>query len=1164
MIAIDADVGRSYALVSGGKVFAWGQNDKGQLGNGTTTQSARPIQVPGLTGVKAIATGQYHTLALKKDGTVVAWGDNTYGQVGTGALSSKPQTSPTKVQGLPGKVIAIAAGQNGDYSMALLQDRTVWTWGRNEYGDLGNGTAQASAKPVQVKGLTTVTKIAASGGCGFGVTADGRVWAWGDNKLGQLGDNAQSDHSLVPVQVKGLRGIKLITAGGGFGLVEKTDGTLWTWGSNRVGELGNGQAAGGNSLVPVQVIAATATAAKVAGTKIGPFSTTTFLLILLAATTAVVVLGSLLRGRARRGRRRPPRVATEGPPWAADAPGAPAYAAPIGAQAPAASAVPVPAGRAWPDESTPDWAEYGRRILFLSRVDLFAGQPSDVLTRLAMALKLVDVPSGGVVVREGDLGDQFFLVEAGTLAVTRQFNGQAREFARMGPGDFFGEIALIGQGRRTATVQAASSAQLWALPVTEFREIVARNPELDAAVRRVAAQRDAGGRTGLFEVEERNLATVMTDSPQKQIRIGRSPSNEIVFESPLVSAHHAVIEPNGSTLRLRDLNSTNGTYVNGARVRVADLSDGDEIWVADERFIFDHRAIHRPVEPDGIRLDAIGVGKEVAGGKQLLNDVTLSILPGEFVAIVGGSGTGKTTLIDSLSGVQAPTSGQVLYNGRDYYRDLAFFRNVLGYVPQDDIIHTDLPLRLTLRHEARLRLPTDTSEEELDATVDKALAELELTPQADVMVRLLSGGQRKRSSIGAELLTSPKIFFLDEPTSGLDPFTDAQMMVLLRRLADSGSTVILTTHATKNVMQCDKVVFMARGGNVTFFGTPQGALRYFGAQDFDQIYQRLAEEGTPEEWRERFLSSQESRQVIAGRLASIESGADGVERQSLGDTPGAGDFRRGFHQFRVLTRRSLDLLRYNPSSLPGLIAPPILFTVLALALFHSGAYTPTANSALALQILFLLSFSAFIFGLLFAIQEIVKEFPIFRRERFVNLGILPYVMSKLAILAPLLVVMLVVMIAILRVTGRLPSSGARVYGELLLTLVLTGLVGLGLALYTSALVHTTQQATDMLSVWIMPQVLFGGALLAVRQMGIVGRILSVIAPVRWSFEELGHAVDLTQHFQTDTSRIGPGLAFEYANTFRRDPLQNWIILCFFIVVPIALTCVVLKRRTASR
>ena len=304
--------------------------------------------------------------------------------------------------------------------------------------------------------------------------------------------------------------------------------------------------------------------------------------------------------------------------------------------------------------------------------------------------------------------------------------------------------------------------------------------------------------------------------------------------------------------------------------------------------------------------------------------------------------------------------------------------------------------------------------------------------------------------------------------------------------------------------------------------------------------------------------------MIAGRLASIESGADGVERQSLGDTQGAGDLRRGFHQFRVLTRRSLDLLLHNPSSLPGLIAPPILFTVLALALFHSGAYTPTANSALALQILFLLSFSAFIFGLLFAIQEIVKEFPIFRRERFVNLGILPYVMSKLAILAPLLVVMLVVMIAILRVTGRLPSSGARVYGELFLTLVLTGLVGLGLALFTSALVHTTQQATDMLSVWIMPQVLFGGALLAVRQMGVVGRILSVIAPVRWSFEELGHAVDLTQHFQTDTSRIGPGLAFEYANTFRRDPLQNWVILCLFIVLPIAFTCVVLKRRTASR
>src|SRR5439155_6402556 len=188
-------------------------------------------------------------------------------------------------------------------------------------------------------------------------------------------------------------------------------------------------------------------------------------------------------------------------------------------------------------------------------------------------------------------------------------------------------------------------------------------------------------------------------------------------------------------------------------------------------FVFDSRAIHRSIEPHGIRLDATALSKEVSGGKRLLQDVTFSILPGEFVAIVGGSGAGKTTLMDALSGVRPPTSGQVLYNGRDYYRDLALFRNVLGYVPQDDIIHTGLPLRVTLRHAAKLRLPADASPADLNEVVEKALAQLELTAQADDKVAQLNSGHRKRASIGGQLSTEPRIFFLDEPTSGLDPFT---------------------------------------------------------------------------------------------------------------------------------------------------------------------------------------------------------------------------------------------------------------------------------------------------------------------------------------------------------------------------------------------------------
>ncbi|MDP9232120.1 MAG: ATP-binding cassette domain-containing protein, partial [Actinomycetota bacterium] len=1124
---IAANGNRTYALLRDGTVWGWGENSDGELGNGSTNSSAHPEKVKDLKNVSAIAAGGSHMLALV-NGHVYAWGSNIFGQVGDG--TTKRRITPVAVKGLKGKVIAIATPQLGDYSLALLSNGTVWSWGRNDEGMLGVGERTTSGcmckpNPSRVRGVSGIKAIAAAGGAGAALDSNGRVWAWGKNSQGAVGTGKLGGFFPSPRRVKGLTRVSEVVAGGGFFLARNRDRTVEAWGINSHAELGVGKESTG-SATPLFVGVKQAETST--GFKLGPLSGTTLLLILLAAGLATGALAGGNRFRRRARRRSPSALAHQTPgampsPYAGGGMPAPYPQAPY-VQAPYAPAgmqgypghVPPPpfppgVGAFPPAQGAPaseaGWREYGRRVLFLSRVDLFAGAPQDVLTQIAMTLRLLEVPGGGVVARQGDTGEQFFLVESGTLAVVSEANGNARELARLGPGDFFGEAALLGQGRRTATVQAQTDAQLWALSAGDFHSLLARQPEIATIVRRAAAQRDAAGRTGLFEIQEQDLGA-LTPGGRQKIGIGRSPDNEMVLTSPLVSGHHAVVEQDGNGFRIRDLDSTNGTYVNGVLVRSAELQDGDEVWVGDERFIFDSHAIRRSVQPQGIRLDATGLSKEVSGGKKLLHDVTVSILPGEFVAIVGGSGAGKTTLMDALSGVRPPTSGRVLYNGRDYYRDLAFFRNVLGYVPQDDIIHTGLPLRLTLQYAARLRLPTDTSREDIGGAVTTAMTQLELTQQADVKVAQLSGGQRKRASIGVELLTQPKIFFLDEPTSGLDPFTDSQMMSLLRRLADSGSTVVLTTHATANVMQCDKVVFLARGGHLAFVGTPQGALRYFGVNSFDGIYHQLAEEGSSEDWSNRFRSSEEHRRVQVDQLQADGSVDAEAQRQSLGESGGPGGFSRGVHQLTVLSLRAIDLIRHNPKTLPSLVMPPILFTFLAIALFQSGVFDARESSSGPLQIDFLLAFSAFIFGLLFGIQEIVKEYAVFRRERLVNLGILPYVLSKLTFLTPLLAVLLLVMVGILRVTERLPHGSLGLYGKLLLTLVLIGFIGLGLALLTSALVSTPQQATDMLSVWIMPQVLFGGALLAVPQMNVIGRVISALAPVRWAFEALGHITDL--------------------------------------------------------
>ncbi|MCK5353526.1 MAG: hypothetical protein KAJ63_00295, partial [Methyloprofundus sp.] len=225
----------SLAVMSGGTVWSWGRNDVGQLGNGGVANSDTPVQVVGLSEIFTVASSDYHSLALKTDGTVWAWGANWYGQLGNGTLIDRHV--PDQVLNIT-EVVAIAASGSSDYSLALKSDGTVWAWGNNEFGQLGNGTIINSDIPVQVSGLTGVIGIAASHiGHSIALKANGTVWTWGRNKYGQLG-NASKVDSHVPVQVVGLTGVTSVIAGGDHSLVLKSDGSVWAWGDNVSGQLG--------------------------------------------------------------------------------------------------------------------------------------------------------------------------------------------------------------------------------------------------------------------------------------------------------------------------------------------------------------------------------------------------------------------------------------------------------------------------------------------------------------------------------------------------------------------------------------------------------------------------------------------------------------------------------------------------------------------------------------------------------------------------------------------------------------------------------------------------------------------------------------------------------------------------------------------------------------
>src|SRR4051794_11806815 len=265
----------------------------------------------------------------------------------------------------------------------------------------------------------------------------------------------------------------------------------------------------------------------------------------------------------------------------------------------------------------------------------------------------------------------------------------------------------------------------------------------------------------------------------------------------------------------------------------------------------------------GVEIAATDLWQTVKGGRHVLQGVSFTVQACELVAVVGGSGAGKTTLLEALAGVRPAERGHVRFDGVDLYENFDSFRRLLGYVPQDDIIHADLPLDRTLRYAAALRLPESRSSADVDAAVDRSLAALDLSQRADVPVGALSGGQRKRASIAVELLTSPPVFFLDEPTSGLDPASSSELLRLLRGLADSGSTVVFTTHSVQDLARADRVVFLAREGHLAFDGTVEEALAYFEVERVEEIHERLAGEETPERWARRFEGHRENGRAVA-------------------------------------------------------------------------------------------------------------------------------------------------------------------------------------------------------------------------------------------------------------------------------------------------------------
>ena len=615
------------------------------------------------------------------------------------------------------------------------------------------------------------------------------------------------------------------------------------------------------------------------------------------------------------------------------------------------------------------------------------------------------------------------------------------------------------------------------------------------------------------------------------LTIGRDESNDITLDGLQISKRHARLVRSSGGVVVEDLGSTNGVYLNGARVTRQVLEPGDSAQIGTFIIrvdasgavgVYDTRA--------KTRIDAVNIVKRVknrdSGGQvTLLDGVSLSIQPNEFVGILGPSGAGKSTLMEAMNGNRPANEGNVLVNNQDLYRNLDSLKQSIGYVPQDDIIHKELSVYRTLYYVAKLRLSRDVSRREIDQIVNEVMDVTGLSERRNVPVNQLSGGQRKRVSMAVELVTKPSIIFLDEPTSGLDPATEERTMKLFRQIAESGRTVIMTTHAMENVRLFDKIIVLMRG-KLVFYGRPEEALSHLGATDFADLYDKLekpvedavaesgevarkaATEKTAEEWKQKFLKTKQYEKNIQKPLSELGS----LPPSAVKKKRRLGIFG-SISQWMTLSRRYLEVLLKDKLNLFILLAQAPAIALLTF--FVMGANKPRDF------VYFVVALVAFWFGTSVAAREIIRERPVFRRERMVNLGILPYLASKLfvlGIIVGLQCVMLFVPLKFFDLVGLMPMPGDLGGIPQFIAMLLTAAVGIALGLLISALVRTSETATSLVPLILIPQILFSGL---VGVPAGVSKVASMVMPAAFSFDTMKRYSGLDALEQEGANPNGP-------------------------------------------
>ncbi|MEV0018334.1 ABC transporter ATP-binding protein/permease [Streptomyces tendae] len=647
-------------------------------------------------------------------------------------------------------------------------------------------------------------------------------------------------------------------------------------------------------------------------------------------------------------------------------------------------------------------------------------------------------------------------------------------------------------------------------------------PQPQQAAPHFPQQQGPGGAAGAPPVHgDRSPTTFHQFSLGRVMRIGRALENDLVVSDLQVSRNHAEFHstPDGR-MEIRDLGSHNGTYVNGQPIAKGGsqlLGPTDIVGVGHSTFQIVGDRLEEFVDTGEVSFSARHLTVTVDGGKQILKDVSFGVPEKSLIAVIGPSGSGKSTLLKALTGYRPADQGEVLYDNRNLYKQFAELRQRIGLVPQDDILHKELTVKKALKYAAKLRFPADTTAAERDARIDEVLRELKLDIHKDKKVTSLSGGQRKRVSVALELLTKPSLIFLDEPTSGLDPGMDRDVMQLLRGLADDGRTVLVVTHSVAELATCDKLLVMAPGGSVAYFGPPEEALNFFGYDTWADVFSAF-ENYREYDWAGRWKGSQHYQMYAADLDAVAPQSVQVPPMQAMKPPKPQG----WMSQFVTLVRRYTSVIASDKGFLALMvILPAVLGAVSLLIDADKGLLPNPANpqtgriipNGTATTVLLILAVGACFAGAANSVRELIKERVIYERERATGLSRSAYLMSKVFVLG-LITVFQGLLVGVIGFASReIPEEGLVLGGmtlvELSLPIMALGFTSMMFGLVISSLVKTAEKTMPLLVMFAIIQVVFTGCLFALN--GAVGvNQFSYLMPSRWAVAAAGATLDFNK------------------------------------------------------